>query len=177
MSYTFSFIGGKNNSYIFETTNGIVYEIKFKPSPYLLPGNVFSELIYEFVIEVAINGLGKNPPLDNKISITIAEIFREFFNASSKNVCIYICDSSDNRQDIRRKKFDQWFYKHQNDSFIKIDEILIDSNQNRYPVSMIILKRNPYIKQIISAFIELSEGESEKIKTKNVINKKPARTC
>ena len=162
MMYAYLFIAGHNNSYIFETANGIVYEIKFKPSPYLLPGNEFSDLIYEFVIEVVINGSGKNPPLDANVGITIAEIFREFFNASSQNVCIYICDSSDNRQDIRRKKFDQWFYKYQNDSFIKIDEILVDSNKNRYPVSMIILKRNPYIKQIISAFIELSEGESDK---------------
>ena len=162
MPYQYSFIGGLNNSYFFETVNKIVYEIKFKPSPYLLAGNEFSELIYEFVIDVAINDSGKNPPLDNKVSLTIAEIFKEFFNAYSKNVCIYICDSSDNRQDIRRKKFDQWFYKYQNDSFIKIDEILVDSNKNRYPVSMVILKRNPYIKQIMAAFIELSGNEANK---------------
>jgi len=162
MSYQYSFIGGLNNSYFFETVNKIVYEIKFKPSPYLLVGSEFSELIYEFVIDVAINDSGKNPPLDNEVSLTIAEIFKEFFNAYSENVCIYICDSSDNRQDIRRKKFDQWFYKYQNDSFIKIDEILVDSNKNRYPVSMVILKRNPYIKQIMAAFIELSENEASK---------------
>lgn len=161
MSYQYSFIGGENNSYVFETSNRILYEIKFKPSPYLFAGE-FSKLIYEFVIVVLVNETGKNPPLDQQVSDTIAEIFREFFNNYSKNVCIYICDSSDNRQDIRRKKFDQWFYKYQNDSFLKIDEILVDSNKNRYPISMIILKRNPYIKQIISAFIELSEGESDK---------------
>ncbi|MGV3461705.1 MAG: DUF6169 family protein [Flavobacterium sp.] len=162
MTYPFLFIGGVNNSYTFETDNAIAYEIKFKPSPYLFSGNEFSELIFEFVIDIAINESGKNPPLDYLVSETIAEIFKEFFNNYSKNVCIYICDSSNNRQDIRRKKFDQWFYKYQNDSFIKVDEILVDSNKNRYPISMIILKRNPYIKQIISAFIELSEGESDK---------------
>lgn len=162
MPYKYIFGSGHNNSYFFETINKIVYEIKFKPSPYLFAENEFSELIYEFVITVTLNNSGKNPPLDNQVSDTIAEIFREFFIANSKNVCIYICDSSDNRQDIRRKKFDQWFYKYQNDSFIKLDEILVDTNQNRYPVSMIVLKRNPYIKEIIAAFIELSVGESDK---------------
>jgi hypothetical protein len=162
MSYQYLFAGGSGNSYFFETVNKIVYEIKFKPSPYLFTDNEFSELIYEFVITVTVNDTGKNPPLDNQVSDTIAEIFSEFYYAKTKNVCIYICDSSDNRQDIRRKKFDQWFYKYQNDSFLKLDEILVDSNQNRYPVSMIIRKTNPYIKEIITAFIALSEGESDK---------------
>jgi hypothetical protein len=158
MFYQYSFIGGNNNSYVFETSIGIVYEIKFKPSPYLLAETEeISKLIFEFVIEVAINETGKNPPLDNAVSNTIAAIFKEFFDHNSYNICIYICDSSDNKQDIRRKKFDQWFYKYQNESFIKVDEILVDSQQNRYPISMIILKKNPYIKEIISAFIKLSE--------------------
>ena len=58
--YNFSFIGGTNNSYVFETSKGIVYEIKFKHSPYLLNENAtYSKLIYEFVIDVAINNSGK----------------------------------------------------------------------------------------------------------------------
>lgn len=162
MSYQYFFAGGSGNSYFFETINKIVYEIKFKPSPYLFPGSEFSEQIYEFLIAVTVNGTGKNPPQDISVSDTIAEIFQEFFNAKTKNVCIYICDSSDGRQDIRRKKFDQWFYKYQNDSFLKLDEVLVDSNKKRYPVSAIIRKTNPYIKQIITAFIALSEGESDK---------------
>ena len=80
MLYDFTFIGGNNNSYIFETKNGIVYEIKFKPSPYLLSENKnYSNLIYEFVIDVAINLTHKNPPLDSIVSNTVAAIFKEFF--------------------------------------------------------------------------------------------------
>lgn len=163
MIYQYSFIGGINNSYVFETILGIVYEIRFKPSPYLLAEREeISELIYEFVIDVAINQTGKNPPLDISVSDTVAEIFRAFLSANSKNICIYICDSSDGRQDIRRKKFDLWFYKYQNDSFLKLDEVLVDSNKKRYPVSAIIRKTNPYITEIITAFIALSEGKSDK---------------
>jgi hypothetical protein len=56
MQYKYEFIGGLNNSFIFETVNKIVYEIKFKPSDYI---NLFdaevSKYIFEFIIKVAIN--------------------------------------------------------------------------------------------------------------------------
>jgi hypothetical protein len=159
VSYEFSFIGGVNNSYVFETKNGIVYEVRFKPSPYLLNENAnYSNLIYEFVIDVAINLTDKNPPLDSNVSDTIAVIFREFFIKNSYNICIYICDSSDGRQDIRRRKFDDWFYKYQKESFVKLDEILLDSKQNRYPISLVVLKKNPYFKEIVVAFAAISEN-------------------
>lgn len=162
MNYNYEFLGGLNNSYVFVTDRFVVYEIKFKPSPYLLQTEKeIAGLVYEFVIEVAVNDTGKNPVLDYKVSNTIAVIFREFFNVNNHNICIYICDSSDDRQDIMRKKFDQWFYKYQDSSFIKLDEVLIDSDRNRYPISMIVLKNNPFIKQIIEAFINLSEGNQK----------------
>ena len=39
MQYNFEFRGNVNNSYGFETNLGIVYEVKFKPSSYLLGNN------------------------------------------------------------------------------------------------------------------------------------------
>ena len=157
--YNFSFIGGTNNSYVFETSNGIVYEIKFKHSPYLLNENAeYSNLIYEFVIDVTINNSGKKPTLDVAVSETVASIFKDFFTKNTYNICIYICDSSDGRQEIRRRKFDDWFYKYQTDSFMKLDEVLVDSNQNRFPISMVILKENPYFKEIVIAFADISSS-------------------
>ncbi len=159
MLYDFTFIGGNNNSYIFETKNGIVYEIKFKPSPYLLSENKnYSNLIYEFVIDVAINLTHKTPPLDSTVSNTVAEIFKEFFVKNTYNICIYICDSADGKQEIRRRKFDDWFYKYQTESFFKLDEVLVDSNKNRFPISLVILRKNPYFKEIILAFADISEN-------------------
>ena len=77
---------------------------------------------------------------------------------NSYNICIYICDSSDGRQEIRRRKFDDWFYKYQTDAFMKLDEVLVDSNQNRFPISMVILKENPYFKEIVIAFADISSN-------------------
>jgi hypothetical protein len=159
MLYDFVFIGGANNTYVFETNSGIVYEIKFKPSPYLLDQNKnYSNLIYEFVIDIAINPTDKNPPLDASVGNTIAIVFNEFFSKNSYNICVYICDSSDGRQDIRRRKFDDWFYKYQKESFIKLDEILVDSNENRFPISLVVLRGNPYFKEIVTAFADISEN-------------------
>jgi hypothetical protein len=49
MLYKFYFEGGQNNSYFFETKEEIIYEIIFKPSPYLF------ELDNIEIIEILLN--------------------------------------------------------------------------------------------------------------------------
>lgn len=161
MQYDFEFIGGVNNSYVFETIRNIVYEIKFKPSSYI---NLFdkniSEFIFEFVIEVAINETGKKPPLDVRVSKTIAQIFKEFLLKHDNNIALYICDSSDGRQDLRRKKFDLWYEKYQDNTFAKMNEKLKDSKGNFYNISMILQYKNPRRVQIIDAFLKLADDNN-----------------
>ena len=41
---------------------------------------------------------------------------------------------------------------------MKLDEVLVDSNQNRFPISMVILKENPYFKEIVIAFADISNS-------------------
>lgn len=105
----------------------------------------------------------KNPPFDSRVSETIALVFKDFFIKNTYNVCLYICDSSDGKEEIRRKKFNDWFYKYENGMFLKLDEALIDSNNKVFPVSLIIYNQNPYIKQIAAAFIQLAiDNKTEK---------------
>ncbi|QBN19377.1 DUF6169 family protein [Flavobacterium nackdongense] len=161
MQYDFIFLGGKNNSYVFETIRGIVYEIKFKPSSYI---NLFdeniSDFIFEFVIEVAINETGKNPPFDAKVSRTIAQIFKEFLLKHDNNIAIYICDSSDGKQELRKRKFDEWYDKYQDNTFAKMNEKLKDSKGNFYLISMILQYKNPRRVQIIDAFLKLADDNN-----------------
>lgn len=161
MLYNFQYIGGKNNSYVFETKIGIVYEIKFKPSSYI---NVFdaaiSEYIFEFVIELSENNTGKNPPLDKKVSDTIAAIFEEFLIKHEYNIALYICDSSDGKQELRQRKFDDWFYRYKEKPFAKWNEILKDSKGNRFLISMIIQNQNPRRLEIIDAFLKLADDNN-----------------
>jgi hypothetical protein len=154
MAYSFVFEGGLNNSYVFDTGLGVVYDIQFRPSPYIL-GNeqaVYANDIYEFIIEVLYNPLEKSPPLDKLVAPTIAAIFKDFYHRKSETICIYICDSTDRRQDIRRRKFEQWFFEYQDLSYLKIDDRFIDKNKNIYPISMILKKTHPHYAQITVDF-------------------------
>jgi Family of unknown function (DUF6169) len=154
MQYKFVIERDPQNSYIFETALGIIYDIQFRQFPYLLGDETteFAKDIFEFVIEILFNPTKKNPPLDKLVSPTIAAIFQDFYHKKSETVCIYICDSFDKRQDIRRKKFDQWFYEYQDSSFSKFDDKFIDSKNNVFPISIIIKKNNPNYAKIALDF-------------------------
>lgn len=163
MRYEFESKNNLNNSYFFTTSFGIVYEIKFRPSAYLLGDKptVYSHYIYEFIIEVSYNPLDKSPPLDKLISDTIASIILDFYYKKEESVCIYICDSSDGRQDLRRKKFDDWFYSKDKFGLIKIDETIYDSNGIGYPISLIIKNDNPYFTEIVVGFSRLAASYNQ----------------
>lgn len=158
MRYSFFFEGGLDNIYAFETVLGISYEVKFRPTTYLLGDEttVYANHIYEFIIEVVFNPLGKNPPLDKLVSKTISEVIKDFYFKKNGSVCIYICDSSDGRQELRRRKFDDWFYGEPDFGLLKFDEHIRDSKGNSYPISLIIQQSNPYFIEIIDGFRKLA---------------------
>lgn len=63
MYYPFEFENDVDNTYLLSTFLGVAYAVKFKPSPYLLEDEsaVYSDSIYEFIIEIVYNPLDKNP--------------------------------------------------------------------------------------------------------------------
>jgi intracellular sulfur oxidation DsrE/DsrF family protein len=151
MIYNFEFVGGINNSFTIVTKSDVIYEIKFKPSNYLLvEDNLENELVFEFVIEVLYKPENVALTLDKYIGTTINQIFHEFYNFFNESVTVYICDSSDGRQFVRKRKFDNWFEEFNNNSFIKVDDIVLDSEQNSYPVSFILKKDNPKFHTILN---------------------------
>ena len=156
-SYTFLKVGGKDNGYIFETKREVFYEVKFKNSDYIFQDitDDFQGLVFEFVVEILYNPHSPLLPADQYIGSTIAEIFNHFYKSNNDIICVYICDSSDNKQDLRMKKFNQWFYKYQDTSFIKFDEILTDSLNNRFPISLILKSDNSQKYKIIETFLTI----------------------
>ena len=156
--YEFEFRGGINNSYFFETDKEIFYEVRFTPTDYLFDNKLFDQYTYEFSIIVSDNPTHKNPTFDIRTSHTIASIFRNFYEKSDKYLTIYICDSSDQRQLIRHRKFQQWFLYFTNDDFLKMDAIIKDENHELFPVSIIFKETNPYKIEISAAFLKLIEG-------------------
>lgn len=144
MFYNYEFVGGINNSYIIVTTSDVIYEIKFKPSSYLLSiDNFENELIFEFVIELLYKPENVALTLDKLLGPTINTIFIDFYNHYVKSITVYICDSSDGKHYVRKRKFDHWFQEFNDSTFIKFDDIVIDAEQNEFPVSFILKKDNP----------------------------------
>lgn len=166
MHYSFYFEEGSiTNSYFFATDNSILYEVKFKPSFYLVEHKIdksFENSVFEFVIDIAEKPANLRPPLDSKIPITVGYIFNDFFNKNNGTICIYFCDSSDSRQAVRMKKFNQWWQQLKPVGYIKIEETLVDSKNIEYPIAMIIKKSNPYKMEIIEAFLAIAYEENEK---------------
>jgi len=158
LSYLFKYIDDTTNSYLFETDTGIVYQIKFKPTPYLFGDEIsdISEFIFEFIIEVVYNPFDNLPPNDKKIGLTVVSIFKDFYLKIGNAVSVYICDSSDGKEFARKRKFDFWFSLYNNETFVKIDEVIIDEKKNIFPISLIISKLNPNRGVIIDAFIEMA---------------------
>jgi hypothetical protein len=82
----------------------------------------------------------------------------ELFFKDLDNVAIYTCDSLDDRQVGRRRKFDLWFYLYNTGDWIKEDGIQFIEGVEMY-TSMIISKENFQLSDLIVAFKELHERE------------------
>ena len=115
--------------------------------------------IYMFNIDV-VEG---NPDVrlsDDRIGLTILSIFNLFFQ-KSQNVAVYVCESMDQRQLSRKRKFDRWFWKYNDGSLIKEDDIAVIKGTEIYN-SLILHKANKYLKEILMAYKELNEKAGEK---------------
>lgn len=162
-SYEFYFSGTEDNRYFFVTKNDIAYEIKFKPFPYLFDSNEpFAQNTFEFVIAVFSNPNQQNLRFDSNMGITIAKIFDDFYERNNQTITIYICDTSDEKQFARERKFSRWFLAFQNENYLKTDAILLTSGEEIVPVSIIFRRDNPYKYQIMEAFEKLTDGFTHK---------------
>jgi hypothetical protein len=146
-----------DSGYIFTTDRGLTYYIYFLDysSTFLDYPRIVCP-VYTFNIDL-IEGDHTTSPEDPRIGDTIAAVFAHFFKGLD-NVAIYVCDSIDDRQQGRKRKFDLWFYMYNSGDWIKEDgEQLLDGV--RIFTSMIISKQNFQLNELILAFKELHERE------------------
>ena len=143
--YKFAFDSGVDNVYYFTTTNTIVREVKFKPSPYAL-GDDFAlgEHIYELVLKVVDSPTDKNPPFDTLTAPTVAAIINDFYTRSSLTITIYICDTSDRRETLRWYKFNRWYDHFHANNYFRADQAVLDEKDGvLYHCAFIIKANNP----------------------------------
>lgn len=120
---------------------------------------LIADNIYSFNIDV-VEGNWDYTSTDEKIGVTIVEIFRLFFE-SVKNVAVYVCDSTDDRHLARKRKFDWWFWKYSDGSILKEDGIAVIEDVEILN-SLLIHKSNPNLTEIILAYKTINERANDK---------------
>jgi hypothetical protein len=147
-------------SYEFVTDQGLHYILYFLDYSYIFTQYIDHPLdVYMFNIDVT-DGNPDEHIHDERIGLTVLTVFRKFF-ANKQQVAIYICDNTDTRQRARKRKFDLWFWKYNDGSLLKEDEVAILEGREVYN-SMILHKQNENLVEVILAFKELNEKSSAK---------------
>lgn len=152
----------ENDEYSFEfiTETGIRYKVYFLDYSFMFSEYAdISSPVYSFNIDT-IEGDPDNSLADERVGLTISKILNLFFDKIN-NVIVYVCDSLDERQYARKRKFDLWFYLYNDGSLIKEDGLAVIDGVEIYN-SMLLHKQNSQLTQIILAFKELNERASEK---------------
>lgn len=147
-------------SYEFVTDAGIRYKIYFLDYSYMFAEYAHITCpVYSFNID-AIEGNPDNTPGDDRVGATVSAIMNLFFSRID-NVAVYVCDSMDERQYARKKKFDLWFYSYNDGSLIKEDGLAIIEGSEIYN-AILLHKQNKQLTEIILAYKELNERAGEK---------------
>lgn len=115
-----------------------------------------SSYVYTFNIDV-VKGDVRKAIGDDCVGITIAQVIRLFFE-QIENVIIYVCDSLDNRQVARKRKFDRWFWQYNDGNIIKEDELTFIEGIEMHN-TLLVHKNCKNFDKILAAFKELNSRD------------------
>ena len=147
-------------SYEFLTEQGVRYSIYFLDYSFMFSDYpAIAQQVFSFNIDV-LDGNADSSITDDRIGITILEVFKLFFT-KLENVVVYVCDSIDDRQLARKRKFDLWFWKYNDGSLLKEDGIALIEGVEIYN-SLLLHKANKRLIEIIFAYKELNERAGDK---------------
>jgi len=118
-----------------------------------------AENIFSFNIDV-LDGDADSSITDDRIGVTLLAVFNQFFK-KLENVGVYVCDSIDDRQLARKRKFDLWFWKYNDGSLLKEDGMALIEGVEIYN-SLLLHKANKRLTEIILAYKELNERAGDK---------------
>ncbi|MBQ0074781.1 MAG: hypothetical protein KBT34_11355 [Prevotella sp.] len=136
--------------YTFTTEDGIEYNIIF------IDMGVYAEElwgVYQFNIERNQNIVHK---IDNRIYHTVIYILERFFQETPDDAILMVCDSSDGKQQKRRKLFDRWYAKSSHKEDIDVfNAEYHDYNNDKVYTSLYINRHTPRYKTVVDSYMQL----------------------
>lgn len=127
----------------FVTRNGIKYRVGFYPDKYFLENGA-----YHFFLE-RVDDI--HSPYDPDVYQVVSIIIEEFFRDDT-NVMLYICDPSDQRDEIRYRLYRYWFDRFGRKEEFILKDVTISIGQTNIYAGLLIMKSNPAYQLIIDAF-------------------------
>ena len=129
--------------FVFRTKHGISYTAGF-----VADVSFYDEGVYQFFLTKTSRKKGRK---DDDISETVRVIIEEFF-AQEEAVMLYICDTTDGRQDARNRLFRAWFHSYiESTSYTLYTEGMVIDNVHYF--SSILLRRDhPMLLQVLNKF-------------------------
>ncbi len=138
----------------FATDQAIVYEVSFVPFDGVTitrDDNLIDIDSFQIVVYLV---SGTELPIDVKIGITVCNAVRIFFEEDDTRILSYLCDTIDDRQTARKRKFDRWYNQFGPTLGIdKVDATITVANL-QYLVSLMISNKNPYQSTIKTEFLK-----------------------
>jgi predicted deacetylase len=101
------------------------------------------------------------PPHDPKVQKTVLAIIDEFFRSNMK-VLLYICDTSDGKEDSRNRLFLRWFEKYAEPGRFTICNAHANVEGEVVYAAIIVENRNPKLKEIMEDFEEAAAVLTDK---------------
>jgi hypothetical protein len=138
--------GDEKVSYTFLTDNGITYVINLLDITSSYPKEQIGDSV---IFEFQFFKVGDDKDFDTRIMATILSCIDKIMKDIG-NVILYICDSTDGKQEFRSKLFGRWFEKYKIDGLHKIDGTVPPNNpyDEQEHVCVIVNENNPCFKNI-----------------------------
>jgi len=148
------------DTYVFYTDNNLEYVVFFEKeiqSYFLYNQPGIAEKFFEFgfvPINIKLSEVNQYP-YDERIILTVVQILNDYFE-QNQNAIIYNCLTSDGRQEIRARYFNNIFQKIRQNDILKFNSIIDVENDVQYYQSLLIRKDNADLEELVEAFYSIS---------------------
>lgn len=138
----------RENEFNFITENGVLYGVGFTEEM-----EIAGVQTYQFSF-ARLNT--DHSGFDEKIKTTLISIIEEFF-FSNNEIMIYICDTSDKREEFRSKLFVRWFKEYDNYERFVIRTASAEIEGQGFYTALIVEKQNSRLRDILEDFDSTAE--------------------